>query len=82
MTDDFTVVSEVPEHANGGRKVAMARLVVAGLGRRSPSSSEGASPKRNLKKTSTISNASQQLVEAFDDATVSDYIDQIKETQA
>ncbi|KAG8196558.1 hypothetical protein JTE90_003572 [Oedothorax gibbosus] len=81
MTDDVTVVSDVPEgqgSSNGGRKVS--RLGVSHLVMKSSPAEPGSVKK--LKKASTISTASQQLVEAFDDATVSDYIDQMKETQA
>lgn len=80
MTDDVTVVSDVPEGAssNGGRKVS--RLAVSSLVSKSSPAEPGSVKK--LKKSSTMSTASQQLVEAFDDATVSDYIDQMKETSA
>ncbi|GFT20828.1 pyrokinin-1 receptor [Nephila pilipes] len=86
LTEDFTIVSEVPgssSHLNqngghsSGRK--MTRLSTS----RNVDLLDGSiSSKSARKKTSTtISNASLQMVEAFDDSSISDYIDQMKETQ-
>ncbi|KAF8782067.1 Pyrokinin-1 receptor like protein [Argiope bruennichi] len=88
MTEDFTIVSEVPGHEhshvnhNGGHSTGrkQTRLsMVKNMDLMAGNFSSNSPPRK--KTSSTISNASLQMMEAFDDSNISEYIDQMKETQ-
>ncbi|GIY56198.1 pyrokinin-1 receptor [Caerostris extrusa] len=87
MTDDITIVTEVPGHdhshynQNGSHPTGrrMTGLPTAKNVELLDGNFCNKTPKK--KTSTTISNASLQMVEAFDDSSISDYIDQMKETQ-
>ncbi|XP_015924827.1 pyrokinin-1 receptor-like [Parasteatoda tepidariorum] len=86
LTEDFTIVSEAPgghEHihmnlngGHNGRKVSRLLTTTSGNGTSISSAEDSRLPKK--KTSSTISNASLRM-DAFDDASVSVFIDQMKE---
>ncbi|GFY69320.1 pyrokinin-1 receptor [Trichonephila inaurata madagascariensis] len=87
LTEDFTIVSEIPGSSshlnqNGGQSSGGRKMTRLSTSRNVDLLDSNYSSKPTKKKTSsTISNASLQMVEAFDDSSISDYIDQMKETQ-
>ncbi|CAL1281423.1 unnamed protein product [Larinioides sclopetarius] len=87
MTEDFTIVSEVPGHDhsqinhNGGHSTGRKNTRLSMVKNMDLMDGNFSNNRPAKKTSSTISNASMQMVEAFDDSNISEYIDQMKETQ-